>query len=72
MPRILEANRHEKFDTKIMRELGEVGLLGATIEGYVRRVESQRLHLYTQSQIREKLGEVGLLGATLKGEGETM
>ncbi|MBO6506660.1 MAG: acyl-CoA dehydrogenase [Kordiimonadaceae bacterium] len=31
MPRILEANRHEKFDPAIMRELGEVGLLGATI-----------------------------------------
>ena len=31
MPRILEANRHEQFDPAIMRELGEVGLLGATI-----------------------------------------
>ena len=31
MPRILEANRHENFDPEIMRELGEVGLLGATI-----------------------------------------
>lgn len=31
MPRILEANRHETFDPAIMRELGEVGLLGATI-----------------------------------------
>lgn len=31
MPRILEANRHEVFDPEIMRELGEVGLLGATI-----------------------------------------
>src|SRR5689334_9773100 len=34
MPRILEANRHEKFDAKIMREMGELGLLGATIQGY--------------------------------------
>jgi len=33
-PRILEANRHEKFDAKIMREMGELGLLGSTIEGY--------------------------------------
>jgi len=33
-PRILEANRHEKFDSKIMREMGELGLLGATIHGY--------------------------------------
>ncbi|WNC73228.1 acyl-CoA dehydrogenase [Thalassotalea psychrophila] len=31
MPRILEANRHEKFDVEIMKELGELGLLGATI-----------------------------------------
>src|SRR5436305_1818169 len=34
MPRILEANRHEEFDTKILREMGELGLLGATIHGY--------------------------------------
>lgn len=31
MPRILEANRHEVFDRAIMTELGDVGLLGATI-----------------------------------------
>jgi glutaryl-CoA dehydrogenase len=34
MPRILEANRHEKFDREILREMGELGLLGATISGY--------------------------------------
>jgi len=34
MPRILEANRHEKMDTSIFREMGELGLLGATIDGY--------------------------------------
>ncbi|MFM9844991.1 MAG: acyl-CoA dehydrogenase [Dongiaceae bacterium] len=34
MPRILEANRHERFDRSIMNEMGELGLLGATIEGY--------------------------------------
>jgi glutaryl-CoA dehydrogenase len=34
MPRILEANRHEKFDRSIMNEMGELGLLGPTIEGY--------------------------------------
>ncbi len=33
-PRILEANRHEKFDARILREMGELGLLGATIKGY--------------------------------------
>jgi glutaryl-CoA dehydrogenase len=31
MPRILMANRHEEFDRDIMTELGEIGLLGATI-----------------------------------------
>jgi len=34
MPRILMANREATFDRAIMRELGELGLLGATIEGY--------------------------------------
>lgn len=34
MPRILEANRHEKFDRNIMFEMGKLGLLGATIDGY--------------------------------------
>jgi glutaryl-CoA dehydrogenase len=33
-PRVLEANRHETFDPVIMREMGELGLLGASIEGY--------------------------------------
>lgn len=28
MPRILLANRHERFDREIMTELGEMGLLG--------------------------------------------
>ena len=34
MPRVLEAHRHERFDRAIMTELGELGLLGSTIEGY--------------------------------------
>jgi glutaryl-CoA dehydrogenase len=34
MPRILEANRAERFDREIMTELGALGLLGPTIEGY--------------------------------------
>ena len=34
MPRVLEANRHERFDREIMNEMGELGLLGATIDGY--------------------------------------
>ncbi len=31
MPRVLTANREERFDREIMSELGELGLLGATI-----------------------------------------
>jgi len=31
MPRVLEANRNEVFDPEIMRELGALGLLGATL-----------------------------------------
>ena len=33
-PRVLEANRHERFDREIMNEMGALGFLGATIEGY--------------------------------------
>ncbi len=33
-PRVLEANRYEKFDTAILREMGGLGLLGASIQGY--------------------------------------
>ncbi|KAI8916757.1 acyl-CoA dehydrogenase/oxidase [Powellomyces hirtus] len=32
--RVILANRHEKFDREIMNEMGELGLLGATISGY--------------------------------------
>src|SRR5512133_2041190 len=34
MPRVLEANRHERFDREILREMGALGLLGPTIDGY--------------------------------------
>ena len=34
MPRILEANRNENFDREIYNELGSLGLLGPTINGY--------------------------------------
>jgi glutaryl-CoA dehydrogenase len=34
MPRILEAHRHETFDVAVMREMAELGFLGATIEGF--------------------------------------
>jgi len=33
-PRVIEANRHEHFDMSIMKEMGELGLFGATISGY--------------------------------------
>src|SRR3974377_2034852 len=32
--RVLEANRHERFHREIMNEMGALGFLGATIEGY--------------------------------------
>jgi len=32
--RVLMAARHENFDREILREMGELGLLGSTIEGY--------------------------------------
>ncbi len=34
MPRIIEANRHEIFHREIFNEMGELGLLGPTIDGY--------------------------------------
>nr|WP_088279978.1 acyl-CoA dehydrogenase [Ideonella sp. A 288] len=34
MPRILQAHRHETFDVEVMREMGELGFLGATIQGF--------------------------------------
>jgi glutaryl-CoA dehydrogenase len=33
-PRVLMAARHETFDREIMSELGALGMLGSTIEGY--------------------------------------
>jgi glutaryl-CoA dehydrogenase len=34
MPRILMAHRNETFDVEVMREMAELGFLGATIEGF--------------------------------------
>jgi glutaryl-CoA dehydrogenase len=34
MPRVLEANRHETYDLAIFKELGALGFLGMTIQGY--------------------------------------
>jgi glutaryl-CoA dehydrogenase len=33
-PRVLEANRHERFDRAILDEMGAMGFLGATLDGY--------------------------------------
>ena len=34
MPRVLKAYREEHFDPAILREMGDAGLLGATLQGY--------------------------------------
>jgi glutaryl-CoA dehydrogenase len=34
MPRVLEANRHERFDREILNEMGALGFLGAPLHGY--------------------------------------
>jgi glutaryl-CoA dehydrogenase len=34
LPRVREAHRHETFDREIFREMGSLGFLGPTIEGY--------------------------------------
>eukprot|EP00621_Florenciella_sp_RCC1693_P007318 CAMPEP_0182548492 /NCGR_PEP_ID=MMETSP1323-20130603/38878_1 /TAXON_ID=236787 /ORGANISM="Florenciella parvula, Strain RCC1693" /LENGTH=126 /DNA_ID=CAMNT_0024759889 /DNA_START=8 /DNA_END=384 /DNA_ORIENTATION=+ len=34
LPGVTMANRHETFDRKIMSDMGELGLLGPTINGY--------------------------------------
>ncbi|RJE22222.1 Glutaryl-CoA dehydrogenase [Aspergillus sclerotialis] len=34
LPRVLDAYRNENYDRKILEEMGELGLLGSSIEGY--------------------------------------
>ena len=34
LPRVMLANRHETFHREIMSEMGELGVLGPTIQGY--------------------------------------
>ena len=34
LPRVTEAHRHEKFDRAVFNEMGTLGFLGSTIEGY--------------------------------------
>src|SRR5215813_2787483 len=34
MPRVIEANRHERFEADVLREMGALGFLGSTLQGY--------------------------------------
>ncbi len=34
LPRVVDANRHERFDREILNEMGALGLLGSTLDGY--------------------------------------
>lgn len=34
LPRVIDANRNEHFDKNIMREFGELGVLGCTVKGH--------------------------------------
>lgn len=34
LPGIIEANRHERFDPTLMKEMGALGFLGPTLQGY--------------------------------------
>ncbi|XP_011877776.1 PREDICTED: glutaryl-CoA dehydrogenase, mitochondrial [Vollenhovia emeryi] len=34
LPRVIEANRKEHFDREIIREMGQLGVLGCTMKGY--------------------------------------
>jgi len=34
MPRVRDSHRYERFDREVMNEMGALGFLGSTIEGY--------------------------------------
>ena len=34
LPRVIEAYRNENFDKRIMKEFGDLGVLGCTVKGY--------------------------------------
>ena len=51
-PRILEANRHERFDRAIMTEMGALGLLGPTIPEELRRRGRRLRRLRPRSRAR--------------------
>lgn len=51
LPRVTNAYRNETFDREIMREMGDLGLLGATIEGCrvaLRRVALRRNFVFSR------------------------
>ena len=67
MPRILEANRHEKFDRRIVNEMGELGMLGSTLHGYgCARAENMGI---TPERILNSLPADGFLGRTRQPRG---
>ena len=45
-PRIIEANKNEHFDVAIMKEMGEAGLLGPTLQGYGCAGVNYGIHIY--------------------------
>lgn len=46
MPRILEANRHEQPDHGVLKEMGDLGILGPTINGmYVCSSSSSSMYV---------------------------
>ncbi len=71
-PRVLEAFRHEQTDPTIFREMGEIGLLGATIPEAIRRPRPQ-LRLLRPDRARSRAHRLRLSlddeRAVLAGDG---
>ena len=53
-PRVLEAFRHEKVDAAIFREMGALGMLGATIPEALRRRRARLRRATAWSRARSK------------------
>ncbi len=58
-PRVLTAYREERFDREIMREMGELGLLGADHPGGIRRRRA-RLRRLRPDRARDRAGRFRL------------
>ena len=71
MPRVLKAYREEKFDREILREMGELGLLGADHPGGIRR-RGPRLRRLRPDRARDGARRFRLplrhVGAVLAGD----